>query len=382
MRKLSDAFGATPPAFDAFVEAEVSALCANGGKRRRPHARVAALAFAFALLAAGVVLAISRGVGVFDLVPTGTAAPLPESTPPASPSGAPGVKTSRVTFQVRDAMLDDTRFMITLEITPKNQSRHILLPLDATPFTPVAFEGEEATYLSMAEETGKAVLQVTHPTLSINGSGGQDVHVSYTTEANRLVYHAELYGIEAEDGDTLDIRCSLFSYEVWNAHLVYLENGDTEVRNVRGDSTASSLRFSMDVEKGETELLRFDRPAETDRLQIDFVEVRRTSLATYLKVRYTVKPNPTQADLEAINHMTFILMEGDAAQPQASTGPARTTFLTEPSPDGAYAGAVMEEETTWPAMDASPEALTLRPYFRQADAWGDAIVLSVADDEG
>lgn len=381
MRRFTDAFGKAPASFDAFVEAELAALEKAPRACLRSWPRVALAVCAFALLAVGVAVALSRGVGVFDLVPIGTAAPLMEaSAPVAAPSRPPGISTSRVTWHVRDAVMDDQRVMITLDIEPKQTYRYLILPPDATPLTELTSDGETMTYLAMAEKSGKVLLQISPPTISVNGGSGYGGNSSHAMDGGRLVYHAEIFGVEAAEGEPLDVRCSLLSFEVWDAIPVYLDSGDMETRLVRGDSTSSSLRFALEATPAAAATRRYAGPVDSGPVEIHMAELRTTALATYLKVRYSVHTDISDADREWLQDVVYYLVDAPDAQPTGPQSPAVTRFITEPDPNGPYGGAVMEMDTIWPAMADLPQALTLRPYHQGTDTWGEAVVLTEAAD--
>lgn len=339
--RLQDAFGTAPAAFDAFVDTALDrARSPKAAEPQRLSLRTAVLVVAAVLLITGTALALSGGMGVLDFQATSGATPLPSATQMVVDlSSVPGVDASRVHYQVRDAVMDRDRFLMTVAVTPKQPDAYCLLD-----------SGED---LFAARMDGRAVLQVSAPTVWVDGDGGIQQSGAFAREGESIVYYRELTGLAPLDEVTVEVACEGMYREVTFAGQWMDDDGFVDTRVQHSPARRSTLRFPMQVSQAQAETARADGPFAVGRSEIEWIQVRCTPLATTLRVRYRALGEATAEETTALALMVF---EWALDPGEMVVFPAQLdTVQTREVADG-----VWEQEALWPARVGVPKVVAIR----------------------
>ena len=291
---------------------------------------------------------------------------------------------------MREVLADGNRLMLTIVAEPVAPEKHLLMGVMELPTDHP--ENSDRSYEQIAQSEGKTLVSVNAPRIAVNGAEGNGGSADFVYQQDKLIYYIEESGLPLADG-TLSIACTFIDYEVYGSTETKYEDGSTSNDVDAGTPNRSEAVFTVAPAQTSSGTLRFNGPFACELMDVHWVELERTSTATYLRIEYTVQDQLTEEDREAMELMYFKIVqsatdetftEGGAGgkvvvDVQKESGPSDgTTRLGETyweQPDR----LTFLEETIWPAQESFPETIYLRPYYKLAGQWGAAIELHTAE---
>lgn len=378
MRDINNAFGRTPESFERFVESTLRQKQREEQSQMKHKGLNGVLVFVLVIaLLAGTAFALTSGFGLTDFRNRHGMPMLPEASEQiADLSRVESAESLLVRYHMQEALVDGDRLLLTFAAEPVAPDKHLLMGVMELP---TDFpEGSDRSYEQIAKEEGKTLVEVSAPGISINGQTGGGGSADFVYQEGKLIYYVEGTGLPL-DGDTLPITCAFADREIYSVKEVHREDGSISYPVDAGELNRSEIVFKIKPNRAAPDLLRFEGPFACERMNVNWVELSRTAAATYLRVEYTVNENLTEEDREALEFMHLHIMRSAEDEDFPQGGSGSTAIVQEGSVTGQPDGTTYLQETVWPAMDAFPEAIYLRPYYKLLGEWGEAIVLNAAE---
>lgn len=297
---------------------------------------------------------------------------------------------------LRDAVVDEGSVAITLLAEPIDPEKHMLIGFDELALD-YPDENSEKNYGEMAKETGKTLVLVGTLDFTVNGRLGDSGNCDFRREGDALVVYSELQGLGRLEGE-LAIAGRISDRELYGTTRTEQPDGSVYWENDCGEPNEAHMTFALDAEKtrAQTQTLRFEGPFPGELADVEWVEFKLTPLATHLRVRYTVHADLTDEQVTAMEFFNYKWMpdaqttefpesEGDLQIDLVGSG-ADSYYDGEGDYRSTPQGRTYVQYSAYGAVEALPEEIVLRPWYKQEGEWGEPIVIrrdaAVSDEEG